>query len=266
MALSAFGQESLPGFSLTERNDKVVISWTNPYPNLIQLNIQRSYDSLKYFATVFSPESPNMAQNGYTDNVKPSGRVFYRLFYVMAGGDYYFTKSKRAGVYTGTSSTSGDVAASRDIKSNALTNIDPTDQRLVGVNIKDVLYKQLPAYLFKNFRDSILKQTKDTLFAINDSIVSLSPYIQKEVWRASRYIFVNTDGYINIYLPKVEEKKYQVKFFEENGNPLFEIAHVRESPLILDKSTFIHAGWFNFELYDDGKLKEKNKFYLPKDF
>ena len=232
----------------------------------LKVNITTGSNGLqfRYATTIFSPEFPGLSQNGYTDNVVPSGKVFYRIFFVLSGGDYYFTKSKRAGVYN--PAISQDITSYRDVNSTKLTNIDPADQRIVSIKIKNALYKQLPAYLFKNFRDSILKQTKDTLFAINDSLITVSPYVAKDVCRSSRYIFVNTDGYINISLPKAEERKYQIKFFEENGAPLFDIAHVRESPLILDKATFIHAGWFNFELYEDDKLKEKNKFYLPKDF
>lgn len=260
------GQETLPNFTITERNDKVIISWTNPYPNIIQLNIQRSYDSLRYFATVFSPESPSLPQNGFTDNTKPNGKVFYRIFFVLIGGDYYFTKSKRAGIPLDGFNGAKDNASSRDITSLKLINIDSNDLRLVTIKLKESIYRQIPANAFRNFRDSVLKQTKDTLFAVNDSLVVINPYVQKEVWRASRYVFVNSEGFINISLPKVEEKKFRIHFFEDDGKPLFEINHVRESPLILDKSSFIHSGWFNFELYEDGQLKEKNKFYLPKDF
>ena len=265
MTAIAFGQDALPEFSVTERNQRVVISWTNPFPNMVQLNVQRSYDSLRYFATIFSPEAPSLPQNGYTDNVVPSGKVFYRIFYVQTGGDYHFTKSKRAGAII-VSTAQNDVESARDLTASKFSNIDPADKRIVSVKIKEAVYKQLPAYRFKPFRDSILKQTKDTLIAINDTLVTLSPYIQKEAWRASKYIFANSDGYISIALPKVEEKKYTVRFFDDNGTPIFEIGRVRESPLILDKATFIHAGWFTFELYEDDKLKEKNKFYLPKDF
>ena len=265
VAIYALGQEPLPGFMVTERNQRVVISWVNSYPNVVQLNVQRSYDSLRNFATIFSPETPGLPQNGYTDNMVPSGRVFYRIFYVLAGGDYYFTKSKRAGAPPAPGGQR-DVIGARDFTYSKFTNIDSSDKRIISIRIKDSVLKKLPAYVFKSFRDSILKQTKDTLFAINDSMVTINPYVAKEVWRASRYIFVNTDGYINISLPKVEEKNYDIKFFEETGIPIFEIKRVRESPLILDKSTFIHSGWFNFELYEDNKIKEKNKFYLPKDF
>jgi len=34
----------------------------------------------------------------------------------------------------------------------------------------------------------------------------------------------------------------------------------------LDKANFLHAGWFRFELYENGQLKEKHRFYIPKDF
>ena len=39
-----------------------------------------------------------------------------------------------------------------------------------------------------------------------------------------------------------------------------------EVSLKIDKSNFYRAGWFKFELYEDGKLMGKNKFYLEKDF
>jgi hypothetical protein len=41
---------------------------------------------------------------------------------------------------------------------------------------------------------------------------------------------------------------------------------VKEVQLVLDKADFIHAGWFSFDLFEDGKLKEKNRFYIPKEF
>jgi hypothetical protein len=266
VAGNLFSQDTLPKFTLVERGDRVVISWVNPFANLVQLNVQRSYDSLRNFVTIFSPTSPALTQNGYTDSKSSSTtKVFYRIFYVVQGGEYFFTKSKRAGGTTSIQFATRDLTYSTT-NTAKLTNIDPNDNRLVTIKLKDAVLSQLPAFAFKHFKDSILRQTRDTLFAINDSLVSIHPFVLREVWKASNYIFVNKDGYINISLPKVEERRYHVKFFEENGSSLFEINHVRESPLILDKSIFIHSGWFLFELYEDTKLKEKNKFYLPKDF
>jgi hypothetical protein len=57
-----------------------------------------------------------------------------------------------------------------------------------------------------------------------------------------------------------------VSFFEENKRPLFEIKEVRSNSLTVDKSNFVHSGWFWFELFEDGKLKERHKIFIPKDF
>lgn len=82
----------------------------------------------------------------------------------------------------------------------------------------------------------------------------------------SFYVYTNKDGYVLINLPDAEKQKYHIKFFEEDSTFLFEIKSIKQSGLVLDKTNFLHAGWFNFELYDDDKLIERHKFYLGKDF
>lgn len=82
----------------------------------------------------------------------------------------------------------------------------------------------------------------------------------------SVYVFTNKEGYVFINLPDASQKKYSIKFFEEDGSPLFEIKNITEKGLTLDQANFFHGGWFNFELYNDEKLLEKNKFYLSKMF
>jgi hypothetical protein len=79
-------------------------------------------------------------------------------------------------------------------------------------------------------------------------------------------VYTNREGYVFINLPDAEGKKYNIKFFDGDNSLLFEIKNVKEKALTLDKANFLHAGWFNFELYNDEKLIEKNKFYLPKAF
>lgn len=264
-----FSQDTLPKFTLAERGDRVTISWTNPYQSLVQLNVQRSYDSLKNFSTIYSATSPELPQNGYTDVKPATNRIFYRIFYVLEGGSYFFSKSKRATgtTYTGTATNEErDVPVTRDLTNGAFTNIVPGDKRIVTVKINQAAVRRLSVNAFRNFRDSILRQTKDTLYLMNDSLVGVSPYRMIEAYKTSAYVYINKDGYINVAVPFVNEKKYSLKFFEEDGTPLFEIHNVKDSPLILDKANFIHAGWFLFELYEDNKLKEKNRLYVPKDF
>ena len=83
----------------------------------------------------------------------------------------------------------------------------------------------------------------------------------------SPYVFTNADGYVSVNLPEEEKpKKYSIKFFNDDGLLLFELKEVKERVFKVDKTNFYHAGWFHFELYEDGKLLEKHKFLLEKEF
>ncbi|WP_336517930.1 hypothetical protein [Pollutibacter soli] len=87
----------------------------------------------------------------------------------------------------------------------------------------------------------------------------------RNLFTPSVFIFTNNDGNVVIALPESKSKQYNIKFLRENGTQLFEMEKIAEPVLTLDKSNFHHAGWFKFELYENGTLKEKNKFYIPKD-
>ncbi len=88
---------ALPDFSVKKGvKNSNVISWVNHFgDDLVQLNIQRSNDSLRNFRTIFSPETTTLPQNGFTDKVPLVGKVFYKIFYMLKGGAYYFTQSKQ---------------------------------------------------------------------------------------------------------------------------------------------------------------------------
>lgn len=112
------------------------------------------------------------------------------------------------------------------------------------------------------------RQKNSLIGRIEDSISArFKPIVPKRPdFIPSFYIYTNKDGYVYINLPDADRRKYQVKFFEEDDNFLFEIKNIPETGLTLDKANFIHSGWFKFELYKDGQLVEKNKFYLTKEF
>ncbi len=86
-----------------------------------------------------------------------------------------------------------------------------------------------------------------------------------DVFTPSKYVSTYKNGYVHVNLPD-DGEKYNIKFFEEDGTFLFELKDIKEKNFKIDKSNFYHAGWFKFELYEDGKLIEKNKFYLEKEF
>ena len=102
----------------------------------------------------------------------------------------------------------------------------------------------------------------------NDSVsIGIKPTIpRRNDFIPSFYVYTNKDGYLFINLPDADKKKYHIKFYEEDDTFLFELKTIKEPALTLDKANFLHAGWFKFELYNDDKLVEKNKFYLAKEF
>ena len=81
----------------------------------------------------------------------------------------------------------------------------------------------------------------------------------------SKLVYTGKENNVIISLPDADKKKYSIKFFESDGTPLFEIKKITEPYLMLDKVNFMHAGLFNFEVYEDGLLVEKHKFFIPKD-
>jgi hypothetical protein len=89
-------QDTLPKFTVTTKgNNRVLVSWTNAYPNVSQISIQRSYDSTKNFKTILTVPDPSNLQNGFVDTKAPTWFMFYRIFIVLDSGKYVFSPSKR---------------------------------------------------------------------------------------------------------------------------------------------------------------------------
>lgn len=142
----------------------------------------------------------------------------------------------------------------------------PPPLKLYYVKKQDSIVAQLTEWEFPKFRDSIFKRTKDTLVFKYADTLFIKPMVPKEVYKISKFVYVDSDGNIAIQLLAAPQKTYSVKFYEEKGGALFEIKKVAEPFLILDKTNFLKAGWYRFELYEEGKLIEKNKFILSKEF
>ena len=71
---------------------------------------------------------------------------------------------------------------------------------------------------------------------------------------------------MQISLADAQKKNYRLRFLDEHRKLMFSIKRVTQPQLLLDKTDFMRSGWFYFELYEDDKVKERNKFYIPKDF
>jgi hypothetical protein len=117
----------------------------------------------------------------------------------------------------------------------------------------------------KPILDTTTKASVEAPIKKVDSVIKTEPP-KPPGFIPSVYVFTNKEGYVYINLPDAPQKKYSIKIFEEDGSLLFELKNINEKGLTLDQANFFHGGWFNFELYNDEKLLEKNKFYLSKMF
>jgi hypothetical protein len=292
-------QDTLPRFSATARGPgRILISWHNKYPVVTQISIQRSTDSLRDFTTLLTVPDPKLPENGAVDNKAPHPNFYYRLFVVLDHGKYFFTPSRRPHANTvetpvavvPKNKNADDQDADETITRAADTRVlvyTPADNRTKAtirtptvirgqpqlsianamyIRKGDTLLAQLSGAGLQSFRDSILRHTKDTLVFIDGDTLLIKPFVAKEVYRASPYVFTGKYGNIHVTLQDAARRHYAVRFFDENNKLLFELSEIRDPMLIVDKTNFHHSGWFRFELYDGDQLKEKNKFFIPKEF
>ncbi len=84
-------QETLPQFKVKDLgNQGVQVSWLNPFKNCQQLSVQRSTDSI-HFKTILHAKTPNMHENGFVDKAVETRPLYYRIYYVLDGGKFYFS-------------------------------------------------------------------------------------------------------------------------------------------------------------------------------
>lgn len=93
-----FAQDTLPKITVVQLGKKALVSWDNPYTNVLNINIQRSGDSTKNFKTIGTVLNVAPGINGFTDpkEFMPSDQ-YYRVFISFEGGTYIFTHSHKPG-------------------------------------------------------------------------------------------------------------------------------------------------------------------------
>lgn len=86
---------------------------------------------------------------------------------------------------------------------------------------------------------------------------------EPNAYAPSLYVYTHPDGNIRIQVPNRSRlARYRIKFFEPDGSFLFELKNLPSPYFQLDKTNFLHSGWFHFELYEDNRLLERHKLYL----
>lgn len=262
ITLLANAQDSLPDFSVINKgNNRIVISWNNRYKLTRQITIQRSADSLGNFSSIVTVPDPLNRQNGYLDAKAADDKMFYRLYILIDGSFFVYTKSKRSVLEGAVPITRNEITVPLPETDSALkkvldkiSNVKNPDQPLTTEEI----------LILKKYQNNKLNKISDSVSRKIDAVIKIKP--KPELILPMYRVVSNKDGLVQINLTDFAEKKYTIRFYEDDESFLFELKNIKESPLLLDKSNFYHAGWFKSELYDNGKLQEKNRFFIPKDF
>lgn len=277
-------QDTLPNFTAQPIGiNKAQISWQNPYHNCTQISVQKSYDSLRFFKTIFSPLSPELPVNGFVDNdYLPQVKTYYRIQYVLEDGSFYFSKSKIPSVVSKVNSkqyinkTQLPQKSILIVNDSSVTTINnpsiviniPKEERYIKIfkqHLDSLRYTFIEDDFYR-FKDSIIKQTKDTLVSIAPDYFIWKPYVPIPQWKPSLHIYTNSSGMVSLSFPNYKQHYYKVVIYNPAGKEIFKIKQIKTESLVLEKGNFVNAGWFTFEIFEDEKLKEKNKFYLNKDF
>ena len=259
--LLSVAQDSLPAFSVVNKgNNRIVISWNNKYKQLKQISIQRSTDSLANYKTLFTVADPNLPQNGYLDTRAPNDKMFYRLYILVDGANFNFTKAKRPA----NDSIRSALVADTTIKAITDSNYLKVVQKVIAQNLPDSALTSEELIILRKYRNTKQDLLADSLKAKIDVAIrnKTKPDLVIPMYR----IIASKDGVVRVSLKDFGSKLYSIRFYEDDDSFLFEIKNIKEASFMLDKSNFYHSGWFKSELFENEKLVEKNRFFIPKDF
>lgn len=239
-------QDTLPRFTLKNTNGQISILWQNKYQQQVKgISVQRSYDSTKNFSSIVTVLNPQNTINGFIDKKPPFAKMYYRLFIVFDTGAYIITTAKRPVLNT---------------------TVDYTP-----------LIKEINALYEQN---SQLQQGKANGTAKNNGKTTsgkpaktpagkpmAAEIVNAVITYPSRRVYTdaNKDNNIVINLPYIKKYNYSIKFFNEEYVPLFELKHISDDYMLLEKVNFHQSGWYLFEIYRNDRLLEENKLFIPKD-
>jgi hypothetical protein len=156
-------QDTLPLVSVKNFSGKMILSWTNHYTQTLKsINIQRSYDSLKFFTTIGTVLNPANVQNGFSDPKPPYNKMFYRLFIVFESGDYIFSKSYKPVIDT---SISVIIPVNNNSQTNSSTFVP---SKFVYTSRENNVVINLPDFVKNKFSVKFYDEKDNYLFQIKN--------------------------------------------------------------------------------------------------
>ena len=269
-ALSALGQDTLPEFTAAIRSGRTVISWTNPFEKVVQISVQRSQDSLFGFRTIVTMPDPALAVNGFMDVSAPDTRQYYRIYVQFPYGRFFQTSVKRPSEQS--LYAAPDARATQDVIPQPVEERPAiSGQPSVGRTLPEMPKPEDP----KDY-ENIMKRSKGVFVKklawrhlqpgdpMPPETAELKVVLPANLFTPSPFLFTNKDGNVVVAMPQRAGGRYSVHFFLPEGLPLFHFDMTKEPILIVDKVNFQRSGWFDFEIRQDGRVKERNRIFIPK--
>ena len=224
VAADSKAQKILPGITVKNFGGKIIVSWQNAFTTTVSnILIQRSYDSLKNYSTIGSVLNPQSKENGYADVNPPYTKMYYRVSISFEGGTYIISLPERP--------------------------------------VKDIPVVNATDSTAKN-GDAETRYPWQSIPGKDSVMLIAPPKKENEITYPSERIYTARDNNIVIHLADAATKKYTAKFYNESDSLLFELTKLTDEYLIIEKVNFVHAGWFHFEIFENGKLIEKNRFQI----
>lgn len=266
ISLLAFAQEPLPAFEVRDiGSGRMVISWYNNYPYTAQITIQRSFDSLRGYKSILTVPDPTAIQNGYADTKAVNDHMFYRLYVLLDKGQYFFTTPRQP--------LKQQASAPLDLPSGSPKNTtiatNSTYPAPALSQQKDSLAQHTPSPQFtvRTVEPVVIKLDRSKMGDSAKVPFTVSPQNNPDAYAPSLYVYAQPDGNIRIDVPnKKRFSNYRIRFYEADKQFLFELKQLPAASFQLDKTNFLHSGWFLFELYEEARLVERHKVFLEKDF
>ncbi|HSF45667.1 MAG TPA: hypothetical protein VLA58_06630 [Chitinophagaceae bacterium] len=260
---SALGQDSLPGITVKNRSGKVILSWANPFSDIVLINIQRSPDSLKGFKTILAVADPKAVTNGFLDSKAPNTNQYYRLYVQQEGGKYFFTPSYKPYLDTARPKPKTSPVAKAVTSAPAPAHETPAEP-VAPAESTEMERGDMGANK-KIEKNSVARKKLSNTKPVGVGDVEADAPEAQEFRAPSVHVYTTPQGNVVMALPPEKTNIYTLKFYKEDGTHLFTMNKVKDHQLTLDKTNFIRSGWFRFELYENNVMKEKNRFFIPRE-
>ncbi|HRN79841.1 MAG TPA: hypothetical protein PKY29_06295 [Ferruginibacter sp.] len=251
------GQDTLPRFSAVQSGNSILISWKNNISkNIEHISIQRSYDSLKHYSTIGNVLNPLAPENGYTDYNPPFVRMYYRVFIAFSDGTYIIsTPVKPIQLPPPTQPEPESTVFDPEVPGETPLSDSTNTTKPEETEVPDI-YRPTKR---EPWRVDPLEPGKPI------TTPGLKEKEPEVITYPSKRIFTTGNEQVVLILPDAIIKQYSARFYNADGRMIFELKHLKENYLILEKVYFGKSGWYTFEIYDRGKLIEKNKLFVPQD-